>query len=393
VTSRLKPLSARAIDSLKRSSFVGGVPGLELRISSNGTRSWRLLYRLPGSSRRRSMKLGRYPDLNLSDARKLATDKLALAGDAKDPREERRKRSRALDLTVRMAVEAYLRACQADNDVKTVADKRSALTNALIAPHGHLPLQRLDRKLALGVLDSLSDRPALRRVAYAYIRHFLGWCADRGDLPSNPLAGVRPPRSVAARERVLAPGEIRLLWKAEGVMADISRLALLTVQRRASIETMRWDNLDLRQGIWTIPGERMKSGRLHEVPLSASAIAILERQPRMSGPFLFGVGSNGHKPFGGVSKSMNAMRARLYGEHWRKTPGGVWRLHDLRRTAVSLAQQGGASIEEIRALTQHRTPGVIGVYARHAYTDEKRRVVTVIEKQIATILADVTGRH
>jgi integrase len=63
-----------------------------------------------------------------------------------------------------------------------------------------------------------------------------------------------------------------------------------------------------------------------------------------------------------------------------------WRLHDLRRTAVTLAQRGGAGIDEIKALTQHKVAGVIGVYARHGYESEKRQVVDLVEMQIANIL-------
>jgi integrase len=388
MTSRIRALSARAVEHLDVSAFVGGTPGLELRVSPKGTRSWRLLYRLAGSGRRESIKLGRYPDLSLADARKLASDKLAMASDARDPRAERRRRAKDLELKVRDAVTAYLNACKADNDPKTVADKKSALTNSLVAQHGDLPLVSLDQRTVIKLLDGLSDRPALRRVSFAYLRHFLGWCAERGHLPLNLLAGHRPPRTVAARERILTADEIRQLWAAKGVIADIARLALLTAQRRSSIESMRWSDLDLKRAVWTIPGDRMKSGRIHEVPLSSRVVAILEAQVPFRGAFVFGVGSDGMKPFGGVSKSMTALRTSLFGETWRETAEGVWRLHDLRRTAVSLAQQGGAMIEEIRALTQHKTPGVIGVYARHSYGEEKKRVVEVIDRQVGAILQD-----
>jgi len=70
---------------------------------------------------------------------------------------------------------------------------------------------------------------------------------------------------------------------------------------------------------------------------------------------------------------------------------GDWRLHDLRRTAVTLAQRGGANIDEIKALTQHKVAGVIGVYARHGYEKEKRRVVDLIETQISNILEPKKG--
>lgn len=83
---------------------------------------------------------------------------------------------------------------------------------------------------------------------------------------------------------------------------------------------------------------------------------------------------------------MDGLRKDLYGKDWRETGLGDWRTHDLRRTAVTLAQREGCSIEEIRALTQHRVLGVIGVYARHAYTDEKRKVANAVAARIDAIV-------
>jgi integrase len=148
---------------------------------------------------------------------------------------------------------------------------------------------------------------------------------------------------------------------------------------------MKWDHLDAGQRVWTIPADDMKSGRLHEVPLSEMAHGILGGWPRMAGPYVFGVGSNGSHPYAGASNGMDGLRARLREDHGYE-PETPWRLHDLRRTAVTLAQRGGASIEEIRALTQHKTPGVIGIYARHAYSVEKRLVADIIAAEVHAIL-------
>jgi integrase len=84
---------------------------------------------------------------------------------------------------------------------------------------------------------------------------------------------------------------------------------------------------------------------------------------------------------------MDGLRSQLYSKYWCETGQGDWCTHDLRRTAVTLAQREGCSIEEIRALTQHRIPGVIGVYARHAYTHEKQKVVDRIGDRVAGILS------
>ena len=64
-----------------------------------------------------------------------------------------------------------------------------------------------------------------------------------------------------------------------------------------------------------------------------------------------------------------------------------WRLHDLRRTAVTLAQREGCSLDAIRALTQHKSSGIIGVYARHAFEDEKKAVANAIASALPVLRA------
>jgi len=67
MTSRLKPVTALDVTRLGETAFVGGAPGLQCVVSDSGTKSWRLFYRLPGSLKRHSMTLGRYPGLSLAD--------------------------------------------------------------------------------------------------------------------------------------------------------------------------------------------------------------------------------------------------------------------------------------------------------------------------------------
>ena len=371
-------MTAIEVSRLTESAFVGGVPGLELAVSYGGTKSWRLFYRLAGGKRRKSLSLGRYPAVSLAEARKRAGEKLALAADGIDPRAEREAEAEARDFTTNAAIARYLKWCSANNAPRTVEVKRNAFATVVAPAIGKQPIVEVTRRDIAIMLDDLSDRPALRRSVYLYLSHFFGWCVERDLAATNPVRDLKAPRAVKARDRVLDDGEIAALWQAPGTMATIARLALLTAQRRGSIEAMRWTDVDLETAVWTVPAADMKSGRLHKVPLSRAAIDLLASWPRLRGPFVFGVGSNGEKPFAGSSNGMEALR--------RKLGGPDWRLHDLRRTAVTLAQRDGCSVEAIRALTQHKLPGVIGVYARHTYEDEKREVVAAIERQVARVI-------
>jgi integrase len=370
MSSRLKPLTALDVQRLSETAFVGGAPGLQCVVSAQGTKSWRLFYRLPGSTKRRSMTLGRYPGVSLAEARKLAHEKLARASDGADPKAEREARVEVRNLSVADTVIRYLDWCAANNAPRTVESKRSAFRVHLLPAFGKIPLIDLSRRSLMDLLDGLGDKPAMRRQLYLYLTHFFGWCVERDLVPTHPLLGLKPPKPTAGRERVLSDEEIAALFNQEGVMATIAKLCLLTAQRRGSVISMRWDQLDFKLGTWTIPGANMKSRKLHIVPLSAPALSIFGDWPRLEGPFLFGVGSRGSAPYTGSSNGMEGLRRALGDPDWR--------LHDLRRTAVTLAQRQGCSLDAIRALTQHKSAGVIGVYARHAFEDEKRTVTEAI---------------
>lgn len=378
--ARLKPLTDRQVLALSQTSTVGGVPGLECVVSASGTKSWRLLYRLTGdtSAKRRSIGLGRYPTVTLSEARERAREAWRLASAGIDPKHDREEKARRRNLSLEDAVEEYLIWCNSNNVAATARDKQSVFENHVLKKLGALPLLSVSRRDIAAAVDRLGDRPARRRTTYAYLRHFFQWATERELIDINPCLGLRAPKTVTPRERVLTDAEIRQLWTASSALAVMSRLQLLTAQRTGSIAAMRWQDIDLDEAVWSIPAEAMKSGRPHRVPLSLPAIDIIERWPRLEGPYLFGIGSNGKKPFNGRSKGMKRMREAGLATDWR--------LHDLRRTAVTLAQRGGASIDEIRALTQHKVPGIIGVYARHGYEGEKRGVAAIIAEQLTSIL-------
>lgn len=387
--SRKRPLSEREVRVLSQTESVGGAPGLECVVSPKGTRSWRLLYRVKGdaTAKRRSIGLGRYPGISLAEARSRANDAIRLASGGVDPRSARAKRVREHDVLFGQSISQYLNWCETTNAPGTVEDKRSVSRTHFLPAFGAHPVRTISKAEIASFLDTLAKQPARRRTAYSYLRHFFQWAVERDLIEHNPCQAIRAPHLVPSRDRVLTDSEIQALWALDGTFARIGRLSLLTAQRRGSIEVMRWNEVDFTRKLWSIPASNMKSGRAHDVPLSDLALAELRGMPELGGPYVFGVGSDGTRPFAGASNGMEGLRVQLYGKEWRASGQGDWRVHDLRRTAVTLAQREGCSIEEIRALTQHRTPGVIGVYARHAYADEKRKVVDKIACCVTAVLS------
>jgi integrase len=404
---RVAPLGALAVDRLKRSAFVGGVAGLQLNVSAKGVKSWRLFYRLPGDTRRRAMTLGRFPELGLADARIDARAALKRAGRGEDPKAKRAEQARTNLLLVNEALDDYLVYCARENSKATVQDKTRAFRKHLRPRLGKRPLVQVARSEWLSVVDAAALTKSMRRSLYMYIRHFLVWALERGHIENHPLWGIRPPKRGLSRDRVLCDAEIKHLWSVEGETAELARLALLTAQRQGSLARMQWPHVDLDAQTWSIPAEDMKAGKPHVVPLTQSVLAILRARhaKRLKGPYVFGVRSEGFSPYDGFSNGMEGLRMRLAGEEsqqgkrltaafkakrrerLQRASSTGWRFHDLRRTAVTLAQRGGANVDAIKALTQHKTAGVIGIYARHAFHHEKEEVAQLIEAQLLAILA------
>jgi integrase len=122
--------------------------------------------------------------------------------------------------------------------------------------------------------------------------------------------------------------------------------------------------LDLEAGTWSLPRERVKNDRRHEVPLSRQAVAILKRVPRIGDNCVFTL--NGTKPYNGFKSK----------ERFDEAVGiALWTVHDLRRTAASGMAKLGVSLVVIEKVLNHVSgslAGIVGVYQRHEFSEEKR---------------------
>lgn len=195
-----------------------------------------------------------------------------------------------------------------DNRPRTIADKRSALGQALEGWKKRV-VSSITRADVARLLDDYARKPAARRKVFSYVSHFLRWCQDRDLIDHNPCRDIRPPKPVAARERVLTDAEIAALMKVTGsVWGTMLQIMLLTGQRGGEVCRMRISEINLTARTWTIPAATMKQGRTHVVPLSATAADIIGREigarPEGWGSYLFGVGSRGDKPYNGRSNGM-----------------------------------------------------------------------------------------
>jgi integrase len=185
-----------------------------------------------------------------------------------------------------------------------------------------------------------------------------------------------------------------------------AKLLLLTAARRDEVASARWSEFDLAAKTWTIPKERTKSGQAHEVPLSESALRVLEGLPRIearhrSTGFVFS--TTGKTAVSGFSRAKSIIDAAIlamkresaahrgYDQAAVQAPE-AWTFHDLRRSAASGLAGLGIAPHVIEAVLGHRSgaiKGVAAVYNRYNYSMEKRAALQAWGRHIDAL---VTGR-
>ena len=363
-------------------------PGLELRVSVDGRRSWSIRYRPKGGTRQRAT-YGTYPAKSLAEARARALAIAAAAADGIDlpareeaEREEQRK-GEGRPKTVGALVDDYVaRHCN-------VTQRRPRLVERLFENHvkpaiGDLPLTELRRADLVELLDDLQNKKGLRaqvnRVRSQLIAAF-GWGIEREYLDVNPAAAIKRRRLETSRDRVLSQDELRAVWTAAEGLEDPSRTLvkawILTGQRRDEVRCMTWRELDLKNGLWTLPAARSKAKRDHEVPLAPALVALLDGLPRL-GPYVFALGKD--RPYSG--------QRRLKAILDRESKVAGWTLHDLRRTCSTGLAELRTAQDTIDRVLGHAAGSLAGTYNRHQYLQEKREALDAWADRVDLIVGD-----
>jgi integrase len=393
-----KALTARAIEAMKpgpvrREVPDGLLPGHYLVIQPSGARSWAVRYRSNGRPRKHT--LGSYPAIDLASARKLASAVLRKVAEGRDPaRDKKQARAAKVDSIESIATQFIERHCKRANRPRTAEETERLLRLHVLPRWRGRMVHEITRRDVLDVLDRVVDggAPIAANRAFAAVRKLFNWCVARDIIAASPCAGVKPPTAERSRDRVLSDDELRLVWRAADKIAWpfglLVKLLALTGQRRDEVAKMRWDELDLEAGLWTLPRERVKTDQPHEVPLSAASVNVMKSVPRIAGSsFVFT--TNGTAPSSGYSKGKRKLDALL--------PSDMpdWRLHDLRRTVASGMARLGIHLPVIEKVLNHASgsfAGVVGVYQRHSFAQEKRAALDAWGHHIEQLVAGKPAR-
>jgi integrase len=295
-------LSAKRIASLSKK----GKPdrhadghGLYLVVTGVGTGNWQFRYERDG--RERWMGLGPTDTISLAEAREsaLVARKQLLAGsDPIQARQEARARAAAVKrITFKEAAQAYYDLHERSwKNPKHRKQFLSTLRQYAFPVLGSLPVDAIDTGAVLRAIEPiwLSKTETASRVRQR-IEKVLSWSIVRGyRMPPNPAAWVghlreaMPDRSaVQKRQNHPAlpypelPAFMAALRTRTGFASRALEFLILTAARTGEVIGARWDDeIDLDNATWTVPAERMKAGKVHRVPLSAPALALLRALPR-----------------------------------------------------------------------------------------------------------------
>jgi integrase len=362
-------------------------PGLYIRVTSAGSKTFLCQYTFAGSKRR--IPLGAQ---TLAKARSAAAAIMGTVALGRDPAADRKattlaakEKAKVDALTLGLLIDKWEAGHLVDRRPGYAAEATRALRFAF-KNHLKSPAAALTPKAAKAILNDIADagRKATARLTGAYGRACYGWAIGKDLLTENPFAGVKL-AAVASRDHVLTDAELRAIWQATakpGSFNAIVRTLTLTGQRRDEVADMAWSELSDDLSTWTIPASRAKNGVDSIVPLAPQARAILEAAPRYEKNPLVFPGERG--AFSGWSKA----KARLD----RDCGVDGWRLHDLRRTCATGLQKLGVRLEVTESVLNHVSgsrAGIVGIYQRHDWADEKRAALAAWGARLEAIVSGV----
>jgi integrase len=376
--SGVKPPNLKAVEYWDSS-----VVGLGLRASPKGQKSWTIIYRINGKQKR--LTFGKYPAISLSDARKMAGEKLRMVVQDIDPAltTPPPPQKETVQRVVRLFIKRY-----AKQHNKTWRTTEQILEREIFPVWGERAIQSITRRDVIVRIDSVMDRGKeyMANRLLAILRKFFNWCVERDIIQTSPASGLKPPGKERSRDRILTEEEVKSVWEASQSMGypfgSIYLLLTITGQRLNEVASMKWEDLNLKENHWTIQADDNKPERLHVVPLSSLALNVIESVPRVAETgFLFS--TTGITAVSGFGKAKNRLN--------QLSNVTDWKTHDLRRTATTFMAQLGVAPHVAEAVLNHSSgivSGVAGVYNRYSYLKEKQDALDLWADKLEAIVKD-----
>jgi len=361
--------------------------GLQLRVKPTGVKTWLLNYPRPFTGKRTNLGLGVYPEITLAEAREKRDAARKLLAKDVDPREHRddenRKAAFAHNNTLKHVAALWFEVKQGEVSDDYADDIWRSLEMHVFPELGKRPLHKVTAPLAIDALRPLAAKGSLetvRRVCQR-LNEVMAWALNTGRIDHNPLAGIKKAFHAPQEQGQpsIAPDQLgQFLTDLQEASVRVTTRCLIlwqlhTMVRPGEAAGARWDEIDTKAALWTIPAARMKKKRPHSVPLTPQALHLLERMKPIAGnsEYIFPADRDRSKPAN--SQAANAAIKRMADYRYK----GALVAHGLRSLASTTLNERAFDPDIIEVALAHVDPNQVrAAYNRAQYLDRRRTMMT-----------------
>jgi integrase len=357
--------------------------GLYVEVFPNGSKLWRLKFRLAGKEKR--LALGAYPEITLAEARRQCDIARAKIGQGIDPSLERKREKAAARFSAENSfervAEEYIAKMGNEGRAEATVTKASWFLSLLKPAIGSMPVSDVDPQMLLAALKKLESKgnyetaKKTRSFASRVSRYAVATGRATAD-PAALLNGALISPKAKHYAAILEPRKLGELLRAidDFTGSPITRFALQIAPhvfvRPGELRHAEWSELDLKEATWSIPAGKMKARRAHAVPLSLQVVELFKALHELTGTdgYVFPAMHTSSRPMS--ENTVNAAFRRM-GFSSDEVTG-----HGFRATASTLLNECGKwnpdAIE--RALAHGLSDAVRGAYHRGQHWDERVRM-------------------
>lgn len=377
-------LTARQVDTSKpkdKPYKLSDGGGLYLLVNPNGSRYWRLKYRIAGKEK--LLALGVYPDVTLAEARQKRADAKKVLAAGGDPVQEKQEEKQAKEQAVANSFERLAMEWHSHKSTSWSEGYAEHLLMYLkkdIFPFiGQKAITDISQVEMLNVLRKMEQRGVLDKLKKTRqaCRQIFTYAIITGRAEHNPvsdLAGALKSPKQQHYPHLLVdqiPDFLRALSEYSGssITRNATRLLMLTGLRTIELRASEWVDIDFDKGVWNIPAERMKMRRPHLVPLSSQVRELLEEIHQLTGrgKYVFPGRNDAGKPMSEASVNQVIKRIGYDG----KATG-----HGFRHTMSTILHEQGYNTAWIETQLAHVDKNSIrGTYNHAQYLDGRREML------------------
>lgn len=364
--------------------------GLQLRIMPNGTKSWRFVYKSPATGSRSNMTLGKYPELSIANARKIAEghrELVALSIDPKHHKKEEKEKTEAIhqhtlfnvsqqwmEQKKSVVTEDYAKDIWRSFELHIFPSLSSQPISMITAQSVIKTLKVVEAKGSLETLKRLSQR----------LNEVMIYAMHSGLIEANPISNILAAFKKPQKQhmKALEPQELPEFMStlAEASIKRSTRclikFQLHTMTRPNEAAGAKWSEFDLDNRVWTIPAERMKKRKEHRVPLTEEVIDLLSIMDSMkvNSEYVFPSIKDPKKPMHSQTANMAIKRMGF---------GGRLVSHGLRSIASSTLNEARHDYVLIEAALAHLFGSdTHRAYSRTDYLESRRELMDWWSKHI-----------